>query len=309
MRIVDARIYIHMHQMLHGLYAPLRLKYLPGIHFTDTMSPPLPLVHVMSIQMGARFETLLPSTIEAVSRVLSILSVSLDMQPVTILQTFFNEHPELCALRREILSQLAKDRLALIGEDLMGTTDGSSSVRGAVSREELEKYISLGMDVMLAGGPPAVIGLIVDQIRDKTLEVRRKTAAKSKATRSRRAFEMGLCLEGASVASLLYSLGGAAKHWEGFFDLDVDVKAKLVEQILAKAASERARGGRAGGPASVEEEARREVHMRLCTEGMVGAHILYSLGGGGSHWTGWDDLVPGQRAKLVKQILADAALN
>jgi hypothetical protein len=96
------------------------------------------------------------------------------------------------------------------------------------------------MDVMLAGGPAAVIGLSVDQIRDKALEARRKGAA----TRSRRAFLMGLCLEGAAGASWLYSLGAARKHWEGFFDLSEGAQAKLRVEIMANVASGKAKGGR-----------------------------------------------------------------
>jgi len=42
---------------------------------------------------------------------------------------------------------------------------------------------------------------------------------------------MGLCTQGATGASLLYSLGGADKHWDDWFDLHEDMKIKLRPQI------------------------------------------------------------------------------
>jgi hypothetical protein len=102
-------------QKLHALYTPLRLKYPTDIKFTHVMSPPLHFVHVMAIQMKHRFEALLRSTIDASSEVLSAFPASLGMLPVTILQNYFEDHSELCALRRAILSQATKDRLASVG--------------------------------------------------------------------------------------------------------------------------------------------------------------------------------------------------
>ena len=88
-----------------------------------------------------------------------------------MLQTFFNENAELCSLRREILSQLSKNRLSLIGQDLLSKLGPSSSVTGAPSDAQLKASISLGINVMLAGSPLAVVDLSVDEIRARAREV------------------------------------------------------------------------------------------------------------------------------------------
>ena len=88
-------------QKLHAMYEPLHLKYLPGIKFQHMMPKPLHLLHVMAVQMKYRFEAVLPSTIAVTERTLTALDLSLDMQPVGILTTYFRKNPELCAVRRE----------------------------------------------------------------------------------------------------------------------------------------------------------------------------------------------------------------
>ncbi len=110
---------------------------------------------------------------------------------------------------------------------------------------------------------------------------------------------MKLCLSGTADDNLLYSLGGAEKHWIGWHDLNPDVKAKLVHQILAQVKSSREQGG----TTAVVEETRRTVDMKLCLSGSADDNLLYSLGDTEKHWIGCHDL---KKAKLVKQILTQA---
>jgi hypothetical protein len=161
------------------------------------------------------------------------------------------------------------------------------------------------MDVTLAGGVAAVGHLPPADIRALALEVRRKGGLASVAEGTRRAVHMKLCKSGTAGANLLYSWGGAAKHFTGWDDLEEDEQAKLVKQILARAEVACCKGGLA----SVAEDTRRAVHMKLCKSGTAGANLLYrlySLGGAAKHFTGWDDLEEDEQAKLVKQILARA---
>ena len=127
-----------------------------------------------------------------------------------MLQTFFNENAELCSLRREILSQLSKDRLSLIGQDLLSKLGPSSSVTGAPSDAQLKACISLGINVMLAGSPLAVVDLSVDEIRARAREVRREGGRKgglaSVEEEGIRAVIMGLCDADTPDANLIYSL-------------------------------------------------------------------------------------------------------
>jgi hypothetical protein len=224
------------------------------------------------------------------------------MLPVTILQNYFEDHADLCALRRQILSQASKDRLASIGLSLIQAQQGSSSASKGTATHDLKELISIGMDVTLAGGVAAVGHLPLADIRALALEVRRKGGRASMAEETRRAVHMKLCKSGTAGANLLYSLGGAVKHFTGWDDLDEDEQAKLVKQILERALEARGKGQRA----SAAEGTRRAVHMKLCKSGTTGANLLYSLGGAAKHFTGWDDLDEDEQAKLVKQILARA---
>ena len=138
------------------------------------------------------------------------------MQPVTVLQDLFNQKPQLCALRREVLSQLSTDRLSLVGQDLIHRGQGqgqgfASPDTDTPSEADLKAFVSLGLDAMLAGGPATVAHLSIDEIRDLALAVRRKGAA----TRQARAEHMGLCVPGAKRGSMIYSLGLLASGGKG----------------------------------------------------------------------------------------------
>ena len=108
--------------------------------------------------------------------------------------------------------------------------------------------VSLGMDVMLAGGPLAVVDLSVDAIRTRALEVRRKGGRKGghkggRATvkeEARRAVKMGLCGPDTPGANL----GGGEQYWDGWFDATATSgdRSKWVLEILAEAAKNRALG-------------------------------------------------------------------
>jgi hypothetical protein len=174
-------------QKLHTAYAPLRMKYLRDIKFTHGMPPPLHIVHPMAIQMKHRFEALLPSTIDASSAALTALAASLGMLPVTILQNYFEDHADLCALRRQILSQASKDRLASIGLSLIQAQQGSSSASKGTVTHDLKELISIGTDVTLAGGVAAVGHLPLADIRARALEARCKGGRKGMTDEKRRA--------------------------------------------------------------------------------------------------------------------------
>jgi hypothetical protein len=122
----------------------------------------------------------------------------------------------------------------------MPAKPGSSSVSvGSVSDNDLKEFITLSMDITLAGGITAVGHLPVADIRTLTLEVRHKGACETVTEETRRTVDMKLCLSGTADANLLYSLGDTEKHWIGCHDLNPDVKAKLVYQILAQVKSSR----------------------------------------------------------------------
>ena len=171
-------------------------------------------------------------------------------------QTFFNENTDLCSLRREILSQLSKDRLSLIGQDLLANLGPSSSGTGPPSDARLKEFISLRMDVMLAGGLLAVVDSSVDEIRARALAVRRKVGRKDGLATAKeegiRAVIMGLCDANTSGTNLLYSFGHANRYWMHWFSAattDAD-RAKWRLEITA-AATENTRDGNSSGTAAV----------------------------------------------------------
>ena len=62
-----------------------------------------------------------------------------------------------------------------------------------------------------------------------------------------------------------------------------------------------------GRSATVKEQSRRVVHMKICKAGTSGDHMLYSMRVAAKHFPGWDDLLPDVKTMLVEQILTEAA--
>jgi len=170
-----------------GKYLALKLFHLPDVTFEFPMPTPQYFVHPMNVQMKARFEALLQSTIDQSSVVLSAMARSIGGGAVTVLSQFFAENPELIALRREIASILTKDRLTSVGLVLLRDEAGSSSSASIAPTEAMmKKALSLGMDVTLAGGVDKVKGLSIKEIRALTLEVRRRGGRISATEHGRR---------------------------------------------------------------------------------------------------------------------------
>ncbi len=84
---------------------------------------------------------------------------------------------------------------------------------------------------------PDVKAKLVNQILAQGKSSTEQGGTSAVAEETRRAVDMKLCLSGTAGADLLYSLGGVEKYWIGWHDLNPDVKAKLVHQILAQAKS------------------------------------------------------------------------
>ena len=89
------------------------------------------------------------------------------------MRRFFDENPLLIAVRRKIVSTLAKDRLTQMGIDRLDTVTRSSSSRGSRPRGEdrLQSDLSLGMSILLTGGMHKFQDLIIDEIENLALVI------------------------------------------------------------------------------------------------------------------------------------------
>ena len=87
---------------------------------------------------------------------------------------------------------------------------------------------------------------------------------------------MGLCTEGAIGASLLYSLGGADKHWEDWFNLDEDTQIKLRRQIRTQSQKKSAEGRAKTGAIGLESGALALATARSATSRADDAQSRYA---------------------------------
>lgn len=232
---------------------------------------------------------------------MSRLARSVGSGAVTVLSKFFEETPELTALRRKIASIMTKDRLTQVGLDLLNNQAGAASSRPATPTEAMLKTaLSLGMSVTLAGGVEKVKGLSIQEIISRALAVRRLGAARSAATRQQRAEHMRICDKGDPRGAMLYALGQGNLLWLGW-DLGSDAdRDGWREEIKQRASDARARSA-----ASRQERAE---HMRICDKGDPKGARLYALGQGNHLWLGWDLGSDDDRAgwqELIKQRASD----
>jgi hypothetical protein len=148
----------------------------------------------------------------------------------------------------------------------------------------------------------------VREILKRAKEMREKGGEEAVKEETRRAVYMGLCEPNTPGANLIYTLGGADKHypfWGGYLP---QRQAELVREILKRAKEISKTAGEAGRSKGRDLVVQRAIEMKIATEDDEHAGLVYILGAA-EHYDKWWDYTDEKREHLVKAIKERAVLK